>query len=48
MFLFDIYGIFLYSFYAGEGIGGRKPGALTQEKNQGPVQILRSSYLEQH
>ena len=32
MFLFDIYGIFLYSFYAGEGIGGRKPGALTQEK----------------
>ena len=32
MFLFDIYGIFLYSFYAGEGICGRKPGALTQEK----------------
>ena len=27
MFLFDIYGIFLYSIYAGEGIGGknRKP-----------------------
>ena len=48
MFLFDIYGIFLYSIYAGEGIGGKKPGALTQEKNQGPVQVLRSSCVEQH